>query len=104
MSKEENQTNGYYIIIFCCGKSPLRDFESYFRNLAGLNEDDIQLILKQYNSKFFTYKISSGLCTYTELAEVLSRSFKTDFEIGKIGQFINMMDPLQLSSKVITLA
>ena len=35
-------------------RSPLRDFESYLRIIVGLNEDDIQLILKQYNEKFIT--------------------------------------------------
>ena len=30
--------------------SPNRDFESYVRILVGLDEDDVQLILKQFNS------------------------------------------------------
>ena len=35
-------------------RSPFRDFESYLRIVVGLDENDIQLILKQYNSKFVT--------------------------------------------------
>ena len=42
-------------------RSLFRDFESYFRNEVGLNEDDIQLILIRYNSKFITYETSPGI-------------------------------------------
>ena len=62
-------------------QTPFRDLESYLRFLTGLNEDDIQLILEQYNSKFKTYKISPAVYTFKDLSEVLSRSFKTEFEI-----------------------
>ena len=34
-------------------RSLFRDVESYLRIVVGLNEDDIQLILKQYNEKFY---------------------------------------------------
>ena len=39
--------------------SSFRDFEGYLRMFSPLDENDIQLILKQYNSKFTTYKSSS---------------------------------------------
>ena len=44
-------------------------------------EDDVQLILKQYNSKFIKYKISPGAYKFKDLSEVLSRGFEDDFEI-----------------------
>ena len=37
--------------------SLFRDFESYFRIVVGLDKDDIQLILRHYNSSFVTYEI-----------------------------------------------
>ena len=40
-------------------RSPYRDFESYLRIIVGL-EDDIRLILKQYNEKFVTYELDPG--------------------------------------------
>ena len=49
-----------------------------------MNEDDIQLILKQYNSKFITYKNLPGFYKLTDVAEVVSRGFKINFEIGKV--------------------
>ena len=39
-----------------CAGSPFRLFENYLRTVVGLNEDNIQLMLKQYNSKFMSYE------------------------------------------------
>ena len=49
--------------------------------MTGLNEEDIQLILKQYHSNFKTYKISPAAYTFKIISEVLSRRFGTEFEI-----------------------
>ena len=51
---------------------------------SGLNEDDIQLLSKQYNSKFITYETSPGYYTFNDLEEILSRGFRNDFDIGKL--------------------
>ena len=61
-------------------QTPFRFFESYLRILTGLNEDDIQLILKQNNSKFKTYKSSPGVYTFKVLTMLLSRAFRTEFQ------------------------
>ena len=60
--------------------SSFRDFESYFRVLSSLDENDILLILEQYNSKFTTYKIPPGVYTFKDLSEVLSRGFENEFK------------------------
>ena len=39
------------------------------------------MILKQYNSKFITYKNPAGVYTFKDLSEVLSRGFKNEFEV-----------------------
>ena len=64
--------------------SSFRGFESYLRFLSSLDENDIQLFLKHYNSNFITYKIPPGVYTFKKLSEVLSRGFKNDFEIGSL--------------------
>ena len=81
LSMEESQTDGYYYLLLNYTVSPLRDFESYLRNLTGLNEDDIQLIIKQNNSKFITHEISPCIDTFKDISEVLSRGFEKEFEI-----------------------
>ena len=80
-SMEKSQTDVYYILLRRYLQSPFQDFESYLRILTGLNEDDIQLILKQYSSKFKTYNISPGVYTFKDIAVVLSIGFRTGFEI-----------------------
>ena len=62
-------------------QSSFRDFESYLRILTSLNEDDIQLLLKQYISKFIIYEISPGIYTFKDISEVLSRAFGKEIEI-----------------------
>ena len=52
-------------------RSPFPDFESYLRNVFGLDENDIQFILKQYNSNFVTYIISPGIYRNKIISEVV---------------------------------
>ena len=47
---EKSSTDGYIIVILGYARSSFRAFESYFRNLVGLDDDDIQLISKQFIS------------------------------------------------------
>ena len=51
--------------------SSFRDFESYLRIVVGLDEADIQLILKQYNSYFVTYKIPPGNYLIKDISEIV---------------------------------
>ena len=41
-------------------RSLFRDFESYLRIVIGLDEDDIQIISKQYNENFVIYELDPG--------------------------------------------
>ena len=61
LRSERSSTDGYITLIMGFARSPFRDFEIYLRIVVGLNEDDIQLILKQYNSNFVTYQLTPGI-------------------------------------------
>ena len=61
MRSEKSSTDGCFIISMSYACSPLQDFESYLRIVVGLDEDDIQLILKKNSSNFVTYEISPGI-------------------------------------------
>ena len=52
-------------------RSRFRDFERYPKIVVGLDEDGIQLILKQYNAVFVTYELDPGICTIEDLQEVI---------------------------------
>ena len=52
-------------------RSPFRDFQSFLRIVVGLDEDDIRLILKQYNANFVTYDLDPGNYTTENLQEAV---------------------------------
>ena len=57
LRSDKSSHNGYIILLKSYARSPFRDFESFIRIVDGLDEDDIQLILEQYNEKFVTYEL-----------------------------------------------
>ena len=60
LKSDKSKHDGYTILITGYANSSFRDFESYLRIIFGLEEDDIQLILKQYNEKFVSYELDPG--------------------------------------------
>ena len=68
---EKASTDGYLILIMYYARSPFRDFESFLRMTGDLNEDDIQLILKQYNEKFVTYELDPDNYTIEDLQKAV---------------------------------
>ena len=58
-----NITAGYIISIS-------QDFENYLRTEVDLVEDDIKLVLDEYNSSFITYETSTGIYTFKDISEV----------------------------------
>ena len=52
-------------------RSPFRDFEWYLRIVVGLDEDIIQLILKQYNAKFVIYELDPGIYTIEDISKAV---------------------------------
>ena len=50
----ENFTAGYISSLF-------QDFGSYLRTEVDLVEDDIKLVLEEYNSGFITYELQPGI-------------------------------------------
>ena len=57
---DKTSHDGYIILLMGYAKSPFRDFEIYLRIFVGLEDDNIRLILKQYNEKFNTYELDPG--------------------------------------------
>ena len=51
--------------------SVFQDFESYLRTEVDLVQDDIKLVLDEYNSSFVTYELDPGIYTFKDLSEAL---------------------------------
>ena len=71
LSNEKKNSDGYIILLLGYSASPFRDFESYLRLVVGLDEEDIQLILKEYNSHFITYELTPGIYTIQDISDAI---------------------------------
>ena len=59
-----NIVAGYVISVF-------QVFKSYLRTEVDLIEDDIKLVLDEYNSSFITYELEPGIKTFKDTSEAL---------------------------------
>ena len=71
LSNEKKNSDGYVILLLGYSASPFRDFESYLRLGVGLDEDDIRLILKEYNSHFITYELTPGIYSIQDISDAI---------------------------------
>ena len=71
LRSDKSKHDGYTILLMGYARSQFRDFESYLRIIVGLEEDDIQLILKQYNEKFVTYELDPGNYTIEDIQKAV---------------------------------
>ena len=59
------------IVILGYSRSLFRDFESYLRIVVCLDEEDVQLILKEYNSHFITSELTPGIYTIQDISDAI---------------------------------
>ena len=71
LRSNKSSHDGYIILLKGYARSPFRHFECYLRIVIGLEEDNIQLILKQYNEKFFTYELDPGNYTIEDIQKAV---------------------------------
>ena len=61
----------YMSILAFYTRSVFQDFESFLKTQIDLIEDDIKLVLDEYNSSFITYELQPGIYSYKEISEDL---------------------------------
>ena len=59
--------------------SVFQDFESYLRTEVDLVEDDIKLVLDEYNSNFITYELDPGFYTFKDISEALFNILQSEY-------------------------
>ena len=60
--------------------SKVQDFRINLRTEVDLIEDDIRLVLDEYNLNFITYEKLHINYTFKDLSEVLSRNLQSEYE------------------------
>ena len=71
LRSDKSNHDGYTILLTGYAESSFRDFESYLRITIGLEEDNIQLILKQYNENFVSYELDPGNYTIEDIQKAV---------------------------------
>ena len=71
LSTEKKNSDRFMMLLLGYSRSLFRDLESYLRIVVGLDEKDIQLILKQYISHFITYELTQGICTIQDFSDAV---------------------------------
>ena len=71
LRSDKTSHDGYTILLTGYANSSFRDFESFLRIIIDLEENDIQLILKQYNEKFVSYELDPGNYTVEDIQKAV---------------------------------
>ena len=71
--------DGYLNILARYTNSVFQDFESFLRTQIDLVEDDIKLVLDEYNSSFITYKLEPGIYTFKDISETLFNILQSEY-------------------------
>ena len=59
--------------------SVFQEFESFLRTQIDLIEDDVKLVLDEYNSSFITYELEPGIYSYREISEALFYNLQSEY-------------------------
>ena len=69
----------YMNILAIYTRSVFQDFESFLRTQIDLVEDDIKLVLDEYNSTFVTYELEPGIYTFKDISEALYNIIQSEY-------------------------
>ena len=69
----------YMNILAIYSSSVFQDFESFLRSQIDLVEDDIKLVLEEYNSNFVTYELEPGIYSYKDIAEAVYYILQSEY-------------------------
>ena len=78
VSKRMNDEQ-YLNILTIYSSSVFQDFESFLRSQIDLIEDDIKLVLDEYNSNFNTYELEPGIYTSKDISEALLKIIHPEY-------------------------
>ena len=90
----------YLFILNFYVNSVFQDFESYLRTEVDLVEDDIKLVLDEYNSNFNTYELTPGIYTFRDISEALSKILQPEYE-GHHNEIDIEFDNITMKTKLV---
>ena len=69
----------YMKILAIYNSSVFQHFESFLITQIDLVQDDIKLVLDEYNSSFITYELDPGIYTFKDISEALFNILQSDY-------------------------
>ena len=92
--------DGYMDILARYTSSVFLDFESFLRTQIDLVEDDIKLVLDEYNSSFFTCELDPGIYTFKDISEALFNILQSDCP-GDCNVIVIEYDDINMKTKLV---
>ena len=90
----------YMNILEIYTRSVFQDFESFLRTQIDLIEDDIKLVLDEYNSSFNTYELEPGIYTFKDISEALFNIIQFEYP-GPSNAIDIEYDDLTMKTKLV---
>ena len=91
----------YMNILAIYTSSVFQDFESFLRTHIDLIEDDIKLVLDEYNSRFVTYELQPGIYSYREISEALFYILQSEYPQSSSEILIRLDDVTRKTKLVV---
>ena len=90
----------YMNILAIYTSSVFQDFESFLRTQIDLIEDDVKLILDEYNSSFITYELEPGIYSYGEVFEALLYILQSEYPSSD-SEILIRLDDITRKTKLV---
>ena len=90
----------YMNILSICTSSVFQDFKSFLRKQIDFVENDIKLVLDEYNSSIITYELQPGTCTFKDISEVLLNFLQSEYK-GEIKKIVIEYDDITRKTKLV---
>ena len=99
VSKRMNDEQ-YMNILSIYSSSVFQDFESFLRSQIDLVEDDIKLVLEEYNSNFITYELAPGIYSYKDIAEAVFYILQSEYPQSS-SEILIRLDDITRKTKLV---
>ena len=90
----------YMNILAISTRSVFQDFESFVRTQIDLVEDDVKLVLDEYNSSFITYELIPGIYIYRDLSEALFYLLQSEYPSSD-SEILIRLDDITRKTKLV---
>ena len=90
----------YMNILAIYTSSVFQNFENFLRTQIDLIEDDVKLVLDEYNSSFITYELEPGIYSYIKISEALFNILQLEYP-SSYSKILIRLDDITRKTKLV---